>query len=229
MALTDNLIGYWKFDESSGNASDSSGAGLTLTNNGSTSYATGKINNGADLEQSSSNFFSSTSTSFNFTSAFTVSCWVKPESITALSYSPAILSKDSSGQGYNLRVSYIDSKINWVRHDSTVPVTSTTALSNGTWYFVAVTYDGTTIKLYVNGSEEASASYTAHTASGSDFRVGGSTQYSSRLWDGMIDEMGAWSRALSSAEVSSLYSSGSGLSYPFGGSAPTFIPNIMMS
>jgi len=34
-------------------------------------------------------------------------------------------------------------------------------------------------------------------------------------FDGLIDEVGIWSRALNSTEVSELYNSGSGLAYPF--------------
>ncbi len=52
MAITNNLISYYKLDESSGNATDRFG-GNTLTNT-STTYSTGKINNGAVFNGSSS-------------------------------------------------------------------------------------------------------------------------------------------------------------------------------
>ena len=52
MALTDNLVSYWKLDESSGNAADSVGSN-TLTNTGTATYAAGKINNGVVVNGSS--------------------------------------------------------------------------------------------------------------------------------------------------------------------------------
>jgi hypothetical protein len=55
--ISDGLVGYWKMDESSGNALDSSGNGYTLTNNGSTPYVGGKFGNGIDLESTSSQYF----------------------------------------------------------------------------------------------------------------------------------------------------------------------------
>lgn len=56
MALTDNLVSYWKLDESSGNASDSVGSN-TLTNNGTAGYASGKINNAVDFGTGDNLFF----------------------------------------------------------------------------------------------------------------------------------------------------------------------------
>jgi len=35
------------------------------------------------------------------------------------------------------------------------------------------------------------------------------------FFDGMIDEVGVWSRLLTSDEVTTLYNAGAGLSYPF--------------
>ena len=57
MALTDNLVSYWKLDESSGNAADSVGSN-TLTNTNTVTYSAGKINNGADFERDSAQYFS---------------------------------------------------------------------------------------------------------------------------------------------------------------------------
>ena len=49
MALNTNILASWKFDESSGNASDSSGNGKTLTNINTIAYVAGKVNNAADF------------------------------------------------------------------------------------------------------------------------------------------------------------------------------------
>lgn len=63
--LSDGLVGYWKMDESSGNANDSSGNSTTLTNTGTLPYLNGKFGNGADFTSASSQSFIPEATSFN--------------------------------------------------------------------------------------------------------------------------------------------------------------------
>jgi hypothetical protein len=82
MALTDNLVSYWKLDESSGNAADSVGSN-TGTNVGSIAYSAGKINNGATM--GSSKRFDCGVTGINITGkqAFTFAMWAKVSSYTS--------------------------------------------------------------------------------------------------------------------------------------------------
>ncbi len=77
--LTDGLVGYWKLDETSGNAADSSGNGYTLTNNGVTTYVNGKYGNGSEHVPASTQYFSTASTISNIS---VVSFWVNPDSTT---------------------------------------------------------------------------------------------------------------------------------------------------
>jgi hypothetical protein len=77
--LTEGLIGHWKLDESSGDAFDSSGSGLTLTNNGSTTYVDAKYANGSEHVPASSQHFSTASAINNVQ---TVAFWVSPDATT---------------------------------------------------------------------------------------------------------------------------------------------------
>lgn len=76
---SEGLAGYWKLDESSGNAADSSGNSLTLTNNGTTPFAAGKYGNAADFTPASSHYFS---TATSVSDVKTVEFWVYPDSNT---------------------------------------------------------------------------------------------------------------------------------------------------
>jgi hypothetical protein len=85
---------------------------------------------------------------------------------------------------------------------------SVTALDVGTWYHVAGTYDaqGGTVKVYVNGVEQASADYSSGItyANNRDLRFG--TQIKSykrneRFLKGAIDEVRIWERARSAEEI----------------------------
>ena len=94
---------------------------------------------------------------------------------------------------------------------------STTTVSTGTFYHVAVTYDGTTLRLYIDGSEEASdatSSGTLNTNSVTEYIGRLDSSITAQDWDGKVDECGVWNRALGSSEVSDLYNSGNGFN-PF--------------
>ena len=96
-----------------------------------------------------------------------------------------------------------------------------TTLATGTWHYVAMTYDGTNLRGYLDGSLVAGP--TAE--SGSGVGTCGDPNYTSvgaihsgsymQFMDGEIDESSVWSRALSASEISQLYNSGSGVQYPF--------------
>ncbi|HEY7165683.1 MAG TPA: tandem-95 repeat protein [Candidatus Binatia bacterium] len=88
---------------------------------------------------------------------------------------------------------------------------ATSTVSTSTWYHVAGVRDTAACKLriYVNGSLEGEITLTtcAGDLSNSDsFQVGqGSSDF---FWNGLIDEVGVYSRSLSSAEIAALFSAG---------------------
>ena len=86
--------------------------------------------------------------------------------------------------------------------------------SNNAWNHVVLTYDGTTYKLYLNGNQTPAATYAhslypTHATVGSDYRMAlgarrasGST---SSVFNGVIDQVRIFDRAISPTEVSTLY------------------------
>jgi len=228
MALTDNIIAYYKLDESSGNAADSVGS-RNLTNNNTTAYATGKINNGADLESTLSNSLTYTTDNYGIatTGDRSMQAWIKLES------------NPSSGNTYTVFIhgeTLADFRVDIYNNSGTMEVRSVrnnagfintsgyaVDLNDGLYHHIVqtVSYSGGTytIKVYIDTVESISHTSTFSTSSNSiqGFKLGtlsladGVPQY----FDGIIDEAGIWSRALSSTEVSNLYSGGNGTQYPF--------------
>jgi hypothetical protein len=99
----------------------------------------------------------------------------------------------------------------------------TTALLPNTWYFGAVTFDGTTLRLYVNGQEEnsmnASGLNTQLNASG--LTVG--YRNAGTRWTGQLDEVAIWNRALTAAEVQAIYTAGpAGMCLPAQSTPPAY-------
>jgi hypothetical protein len=77
---------------------------------------------------------------------------------------------------------------------------------------VAATYDGSVFRLYVNGILEASFSQTKMIAySSSGWLIGGTIRTNPvRTWNGVIDEVQAFNRALPSSELLSIFTAATG-------------------
>lgn len=83
---------------------------------------------------------------------------------------------------------------------SQVKLNTNTAFNPNTWYHVAATYDGTAMKLYVNGSLDASTPATGNfTANGILYLA--RNYDNSRTLNGSLDEFRVWKRALTAQEI----------------------------
>ena len=84
--------------------------------------------------------------------------------------------------------------------------TSPSALSTGTWYHAVGTYDGSNIRLYLNGVQATSTTQTGSLASASGaLNIGRDPSNTLKLWNGLIDEVKVYNRAISANEVLDLY------------------------
>ena len=236
MSLLTNLVSYWKLDESSGNAADAHGSN-TLTNNNTTPFAAGMLNNGADFEAGSSQSFSladASQSGLDLSTALSFSMWVKLESAPGTQYQlinklsqPAnesyFFAYRTAGGTAHLRLSVDETGLGILQDIYAVNQT----LNNGQWYHLAVTWDGPTMtaKLYVDGAQIGSD----QTNSQSDAIYNGAAAFGLGTplvegFDGMMDEVGVWSRVLTAAEVAALYNSGTPAAYADFGSLPVTGP-----
>lgn len=113
---------------------------------------------------------------------------------------------------------YTDNKLH-MDASSTGGCGSTTSVNNGVWHHVGVVYNNTHVLCYVDGTMENAVAMTAlnlGTTHGTHLGIYGNAE-SDYDFTGKIDETGVWNRALSALEVTQLYNSGTGLSYPFMG------------
>lgn len=214
MALTTNLISYWKLDESSGDASDSKGAN-TLFNQGTTSFTTGKINNGITNNGTSGKYFKTTDiNTCDISGDFSISFWYK-SAATPGATQGLFLKNDI------LRVYYQSGPKLTVKAGNYKDYSTT--LTSGTWYHLVITVSGTTQTLYKNASSVGTGTASARTNGDQPFQVGIDND---GVFNGVIDEVGFWTRALSSGEVTTLYNSGSGIQYPFGETISSVTHNL---
>lgn len=240
MALTDNIVSYWKFNESSGNASDSAGSN-TLTNNNTTTYVAAKIANGANLVRSSAQSFNITNaaqTGLGLTGSMSFSFWMNPSGGMNRSTVPCVLCKDNVQNTYALYLGDGGAggtapNLNYLFRFfiNGVEKNFATTLTTGSWYHVVVTFNASNgaFNLYINNTNSSSQTFagspiTVNTST-QDFKVS-SDGTAGRELDCVLDEFGVWSRDLTSTEVSTLYNSGNGLTYPFTSSSIPFLTTL---
>jgi hypothetical protein len=249
-ALIDSIQGYWKFDESSGNASDSTANANTLTNVGTATFAAGKINNAMTVATASSQDFKiadASQTGLDIAGAFTISFWINWTSLPGANQSGLVTKIDQGDNtfsywvvsSYNanndIAVAWSDDGTGNVNHYAEYDTNGSAYFDVGdvgVWRHVVVVVNPVTpsVTFYKDnvstGGHNASAGTIPSTIfnSSKDFRIGSETATGSffRGTNASYDEVGIWSRALSGTEVSNLYNAGAGFQYPFAGAATSF-------
>jgi len=132
--------------------------------------------------------------------AFSFEAWVKPQSCT----SGYVLSKalrDTVGQyrvycsSGSIVFAMMDRDFNWR--------SLSTPISNGAWQHVIGTWNGTNVVLYLNGQQKSSGVLKSVASWPSSIEIGASE--AAEHFNGFIDDVRVWDRALSSGEVSAHY------------------------
>ncbi|MBS3080109.1 LamG domain-containing protein [Candidatus Pacearchaeota archaeon] len=131
-------------------------------------------------------------------SQITISLWAKQSIHHAGSY----VSKDGNN-GFHIQP-WSDQKIYWSINTSTNrAISSAGAYPLDQWYHVVGTYNGSDLKIYIDGLENASSSKTTLIPTDTDnLQIGRPT---STTFNGFIDNIMIWNRSLSSDEVYQLY------------------------
>lgn len=218
--LTAGMMGYWRFDEAAGcSAADSSGqhhsGWLYNFPIGSESHwSPGIVGNSLTFGGPASlQHVIVRNVPRPTTPAYTLSAWVYAEarpvwaSIAKNWFGFMHFGLDSTGGQLS----------NYFGTSSGQPrAIESQIFPTGSWQHVVCTVDGSTIKLFRNGALTASAAWSGTMFSplpvdmGIGVKLNGSVADTGApgYWQGKIDEMGLWHRALSDAEVNLLYTAG---------------------
>jgi len=229
-ALIDDLISYWELNETSGSRIDIHGIN-DLTDNNTVLYGTGILNNAADFELANSEYLSITDasqTGLDITGDISISAWVNIESAPSNNGMSIAYKWGAGNQGaYGLVYEDVGGTKQLLLnlYDSGAPGSNieyrqNTDLGTATWHHVVVKWIASTgvATFYVDGTSIGTDTDTSANdiQNGTGvFAIGDLATGVQWFFDGLIDEVGIWDRAISGAEVTELYNSGTALEYPF--------------
>jgi hypothetical protein len=136
---------------------------------------------------------------FDFTSTFTIESWVKPRTLSG--YRMVVLKEaPPSSLAYGLYAGAAGGPrpSGWTETGGAV---SPSDIPTGGWTHLATTYSGGTIRLYVNGALVASETAFAPPVTSGALRIGGNSVWEFETFDGLIDDVRLYDRALTAAEI----------------------------
>ncbi len=179
---------------------------------------------------------------FNWAAAesFSIEFWVKTDTAPSSGNIYVMIGRDDLntdlhwyvGMSENGRVRF---NLRDISGDGPGSIVGTTNVANGGWHHVVVVRDGTTKSnvVYVDGNNEAEVSHTYTTGDDSGFGSGyksvnvgymnidGANEY---RFNGWMDEVAVYSRALTSTEIAAHYSAGNAGTTVCGDSTPSDAP-----
>ncbi len=193
------VLGYG-FEETSGaTANDVSPFKNNGTINGPTGSASGKFGRALSFDGSNDRVDVPDAASLDLTNGMTLEAWVNPT--TNSGWRTVLLKERGNDLLYALYGSNGAKPQTEAYTGTENSAGGTSALPLGTWSHLAATYDGTNLRLYLNGTL-----VTTKTTSGampntsSPLRIGGNAIWG-EYFSGLIDEVRVYNRALSASEI----------------------------
>ncbi len=206
------LVSWWRGD---GNSNDGVGSNNAVLMGGAT-FAAGQVGQGFSLNGNSQDVLIPYSPSL-ITSNYSVEAWVKPASqvsdpigqdfIFGQNYGGCQLLARTGTSGVRIVMQFATS------HVSFSSVSSTVQIPIGQFSHIVGTWDGASLRLYINGVLNAQQTFGVRPVdSGCAFSIGGlglgpnACDYVGQFFNGVIDEPSYYGRALTGAQIANLYS-----------------------
>lgn len=204
--LNTSLQSYYKLDNNI--LSDAFGI-YNMTSVG-TANASGKINSAREFDGTNNDTLTRVSTGLTGAGARSFNVWIYNDDST--NYKDILTyGTEAAGQLFHWRKN--NNNKMWVQNQGT-SLEANTTITTATWIMVTVVWNGTNTSLYQDGVLVGRSSLGFNTGTVNSMNWGSYLTTAER-WDGKIDEIGVWTRALTSDEVLILYNGGAGLPLGF--------------
>lgn len=210
------LVGWWPFN---GNANDESGTGNDGTANGPTLTPDrfGNNDQAFDFNGISDYIEIANDPTLDLENQLSISAWINTNDFVQPQY---IINKSTNGTSdswlMDLSANPVnESEIRLIVGGITtnLPYSNPVITTNNIWYHVVCTYDLQSVRFYVDGTLVNSFPATTNTpVNTNSVYIGAPFDpiNNPATFDGTIDDIGVWNRALTDAEVTGLYT-GSGV------------------
>ena len=192
------LVAHWKLDEGSGTtAYDSAGDddGTLAASPSDPCWTNGYVGGALKFDNNSweEDYVSLPSIPALGGNTVTIATWVKPDTLG--DYHDIFSQYDEIDNGYMLSVNGSNPRF-WLSWSQAY---SPNIIYTNTWYHLAGTYDGSYLKLYVNGILEANTPGTGLNGVDEPARIGFNDEWGGSF-DGIIDDIWVYDRALDANE-----------------------------
>jgi hypothetical protein len=218
--LADSPAGYWRLGEANGATTATARSGTpngTYTNSPTLGVGSlvGDTDTAASLDGVDDYINFGDNFDYSGTASFTTEFWINPTAATA-SYRRILSKEESGGRGWHYELDNntagTPNRVYFCREDASnvddCASTGSTGLQAGTWYHIVSTYDGSNLRIYINGSLIATTPSTRsienHTL---PLRLGSGSSGADFL-GGVVDEVAIYSSALSLARIQAHYNAG---------------------
>lgn len=201
-ATEDGLVAHWPMNEASGTTmvADLSGYNRNATSSSSTNVGTGVFGNARTFDGTQSASIPTSGLPYT-NSSRTMCAWASTSSVSS-SYSWAISYGQTAISGaYFIGRRYDDLYLGGYGND----VKINDIWITDQWKFICSTYNGTTVKAYVDGQPVGSPTAKTWSTNESAGYIGAQTNNTEK-WTGSVDEARIFNRVLSDSEVAQLYS-----------------------
>ena len=200
-----NLVGAWGFDETgtATTTADASGRGNTGTISGATRTTTGKFGSALTFDGVNDLVTVADSASLDLTNRATLEAWVNPTALGS-AWRTALLKEQAGQLVYALYANNDFSRPSGHLYTTgDLFASGTSPLPLNTWSHLAMTWDGTTQRIFVNGAQVGSAAVggTLVNSAGA-LRFGGNNVWA-EWFAGRLDEIRVYDRALTQSELQS--------------------------
>lgn len=215
-ALNNELTNYYTMNESAGNLNDDFGL-VNLSNTLGILGVPGIVGDAVRLNGNNAFLNNITNNLLPDPNAWSLSMWFTFN--TPASGNSDLISflnttgTDKGGWLFERKVGAGNLSLNIFNSSASMAVIETPNMTDVNFNHLVVTYNGSLISVYWNGTLFDSRNFVGYAIPTSPgFRIGCHNKLgcAGRAWNGTIDEVGFWNRTLDSADVSNIYNGGAG-------------------